>query len=288
MTENDQFDSTGLLPLLDGEVSFDEAPALGDAEVEAARREELEVLGLLALDLEPVAPRAGARERLLAAVAGEPSAGSLAPVVSLEAARTERAAAPTSPGPRRWAFAAAVLAALAGWGATVWQSFELSRVESELARVISQHETLVAELSTERQVRAGEVNRRNEALQLATTRGVSVCPLRPVGEATKEQPESFAVLYMAPAQKWYVKASQLEPPPPGRIYRVWFETPGGPLLVGELRPAPDLDLQFESTGIDPMTMTGVKVTLEPAQPAPAPPAPAGPMVLFGSDKMMVL
>lgn len=288
----DEFDPTGILPILDGEIGFEEAAALTDGEAETLRRLEIETLGLLASTLEPVAPRAGARERLYQALA---ASSNLAPVVSLAAVRAERtaAAAPVARTGLRWGLAAGLLIGALGLGTAGWLVLEQTRVENQLARVEGERAALVAELrererqlSAEREARFGEVSRRNEALQLVATRGVAVCPLRPVGQATTLQPDSFAVLYMAPAQRtWYVKASKLAPPPPGRTYRVWFESENGPVYVGDLRPAPDYDLQFEAAGFEALVMKGVKVTLElPGQHS----EPSGPMVLFGDDKMMVL
>lgn len=296
MNEKDELDLTGILPLLDGTEAFEDSSMTGDATAETLRRLELETLGLLVHSLDPVMPSGGARARLLAALAEEPftTVQGLAPVVSLSAVRAERATPLAAPYPRRgWGLAASILIGLFGFGTAGWLHFERSKVEDELARVTREREQLITELrgrekelSAERAVRVGEVGRRNEALSVVSSRGVAICPLRPVGATTTLQPDSFAMLYMAQTQKsWYVKASHLAPAPAGRTYRVWFETDHGSMLVGELRPAPDLDLQFEAAAFRAVPMTGVKVTLEPMGQATE---PTGPMVLFGSDKMMVL
>lgn len=294
MTE-EEFDPTGLLPLLDGEENFAAVRPLADATLETQRRLEVEALGLLALDLEVVVPRPGGRERLLARIASSEAPTELAPVVSLAAARRERTtAAPVAASrSRRWSVAAALVAGGIGLAAAGWFYYERGQFAAELARVERERTALIAtlhereqELSAERAARQGELGRRDQALQLVTTRGVEVCPLRPVGVAATLQPEAFAVLYMASAQKsWYVKASQLAPAPAGRTYRVWFETEDGSVFAGDLRPAPDFDLHFEAAGFRSLAMKGVKITLEPAGSGPA---PTGPSVLFGADKMTVL
>ncbi|MDX2000780.1 MAG: anti-sigma factor [Thermoanaerobaculia bacterium] len=291
MTEED-FDPTGLLALLDGEESLASPPAMGDPELATQRRLEVETLGLLAFGLEPVAPRPAARARLLAEVASIGAPAELAPVVSLAAVRGERTGAAAGLA-RGWGLAAAVVLGVVGLGGAAWSFYERSRFAEELAQMRREQEVLIAtlqerdqQLAAEREVRQGELGRRNQALQLVSTRGVEVCPLRPVGAAATLQPEAFAVLYMAPAQKsWYVKASQLDPAPAGRAYRVWFETDNGPVFAGDLRPAPDFDLQFEAAGFRSLAMKGVKITLEPAGSGLE---PTGPSVLFGADKMTVL
>lgn len=292
MTEED-FDPTALLALLDGEESLASAAALGDSALETQRRLEVETLGLLAFGLEPVAPRPAARARLLAAVASSDAGSELAPVVNLAAVRGERTAASTGVARQSWGLAAAVVLGVVGLGGAAWSFSERSRFADELAQMRREHESLIAtlqerdqQLAAEREVRLGELGRRNQALQLVATRGVEVCPLRPVGVAATLQPEAFAVLYMAPAQKsWYVKASQLAPAPAGRTYRVWFETDNGSVFAGDLRPAPDFDLQFEAAGFRSLAMKGVKITLEPDGLGVE---PTGPSVLFGADKMTVL
>jgi hypothetical protein len=286
------------------EGSPDETPAApddgGDADA-ALRRLSVETLGLLPWALDPEAPRAGARERLLAALPERPeSPASPSPSVRLFAPTPPPAEARTEPGPaagrrsRASALAAVFVAAAIGLaGVAGWLWLELGETREHLAEA----ESALAGSEADRSELAGLVASQEAALRrragmekflaAASTSGVEICPLRPVGDPALH-PEAFAVLYMPPGSgKWYLVASNLRPGDQG-VYKVWLNTPDGPVPVGRLDAGEDSALEFQlPPDVDERheLMLSIVVTLEPE---PESPAPEGPTILFGDEKLQIL
>ncbi|HEX6201226.1 MAG TPA: anti-sigma factor, partial [Thermoanaerobaculia bacterium] len=254
MIENDEREDRAVLEalaLLEAEAPDEalRAPADPGAPADEAdaretlRRLYAETLGLLAYAPEPVAPEAGARERLLAALGGSPAD---TPAPEPEPAPTRESSAEPAPiaewaaagpPPRRggrvapWlaALAAVLLVAVAGLAGWLW--LELAAARSSLARLETDRTRLAERLDDQEDLirRAGGSG---EFLAAVATPGVEVCPLRPVGDPPM-MPRAYAVLYMPPGSgEWYLLASNLEPD--RGVYKVWIHTPDGAVPMGLL------------------------------------------------------
>lgn len=280
-------------------------PRLSEAASEAdltLRRLSVETLGLLPWALEPEAPSAGARERLLAALPAAPAAEASVPVRPIGSARrpAEPAAPDPVPAPSRsawagWLAAALVVAALGLTGVAGWLWLELGEARESLAAArgaLAESEVGRTELVERLAAQETQLRRRagmEKFLAAASTAGVKICPLRPVGDPALH-PDAFAVLYMPPGSgMWYLVASNLAPGDRG-TYRVWLNTPDGPVPVGRLDAGEGAALEFQlPPAIDARheLMLSIVVTLEP-EDGEGSRTPAGPMVLFGDEKMTIL
>lgn len=252
-----------------------------------------EVLGLVAHELPPVPPRPALRAQVLAAARGEDRRASVSPFPL----RVAKPAAPAADRPAplpRWlvALAAALALAAVGLGATTATLLHrLDLREATLARLADELEESRrrAELLAHAQ---GAAERRSLSLAtqlaLVANPGVEVCPLGPTG-ARPLHPEARGLLFLSMAdQQWYVRVANLEPAPPGRVYRLWFLTAGGGAMpAGELLPGPDDGISLGGRRLpDPAVMNGAAITLERLGESPH--RPTGPMVLFGDEKMTIL
>ena len=281
-------------------VDGDAAPGTGasgpEAEADATlRRLSVETLGLLPWALEPETPSAGARERLLAALPAAPAAAGnpAASVRPIDSGRRP-AAAPARRSWAGWLAAALVVAALGLAAVAGWLWLELGETRETLAAArgaLTEAEADRGELAERLAAQEAQLRRRagmEKFLAAASTAGVEICPLRPVGDPALH-PEAFAVLYMPPGSgKWYLVASNLEPGDRG-TYKVWLNTPDGPVFVGRLDAAEESTLEFQlPPDVDARheLMLSIVVTLEPEDGAETP-APAGPMVLFGDEVMRI-
>lgn len=251
---------------------------------ETLRRLGVETLGLVAYGVEPAEPRAGARERMLGALGGSGRAAG-APSPPRYASRP-RPRPRSHPGRASWlAAVAASLLLLAVAGLAGWLYTELDRTRTELTRLETERERLARRLDAQ-----GDLIRRaggsGELLAAVATPGVEVCPLRPVGDPPM-MPAAYAVLYMPPgSDEWYLLASNLEPD--RGVYKVWLNTPDGPMPAGILRPGEAETLEFRlppAIAERHELVLSIAVTVEPS---PDMPEPEGPMVLFGDEKMTVL
>jgi hypothetical protein len=260
---------------------------------ETLRRLYAETLGLLAYVPEPVAPEAGARERLVAALDESPAD---APALEPEPAPSAEPApiaewAAAGPPPRRggrvapWLAALAAVLLVAAAGLAGWLWLELAAARSSLARLETDRTRLAERLDDQEDLirRAGGSG---EFLAAVATPGVEVCPLRPVGDPPM-MPRAYAVLYMPPGSgEWYLLASNLEPD--RGVYKVWIHTPDGAVPMGLLQAGKAATLELDlPPALDERheLMLSITVTLEPS---PDMPEPSGPMVLLGDEKMTVL
>ncbi len=300
--------------------AFSAPGAQVDGADETLGRLYTETLGLLAYDAEPVAPSAGAKERLLAAlsapagqaVASGSAAGSAAaadpdPVVVTFGRRPDEPDA-TPPvetvagAPSRasnwsaWASLVAALFAIAAIGLAGFLWRELDHSREALARLEQQQQQLVDQLTSETQAQrilADRTGRLGNLISVVSTPGVEICPMRPVGDSPTA-PGSFAVLYMPPGQEsWYLVVSNLRPAAHG-VYKVWLTTADGVVPAGEIDMADQVDGRvtlrippgvLEDGDVLGGKMRSATVTLEPAAGSES---PSGPTVLFGNTKMQVL
>jgi len=256
---------------------------------DALSREYLEALALLALEAEPVAPRPETKARLMAAIAGvdrdAPEPATPSAPVPFESRRREAPAVQVGRAPW-WSLAAAVLA-LAAFGLAGMLWVELGRSRGALAQLEQEQQRLVGRIGNQ-EAMVHEVVRLGSMVTVASTPGVEICPLRPVGERPVA-PGAFAVLYMPPGQMdWYLVATNLKPAPDG-VYKVWLNTddgsmPGGVMESNSLTSG-QMSVRIPPGVFEQGKMLSVTITLEPAAEVEA---PSGPMVLFGDEKMQVI
>lgn len=263
-----------------------EAPPGDPAEGE--ERLDAELLGLLAYGLEERPPAPHVKGRLMAAVRGEaaaPPAEAGNPdsrVASLVDPRRRAAAPPAAPSPpvpgaaSRWlpALAAALFLAVVGL------AFFAGKQYGEL----EQQQNVIADLEGRLAAAGGEVADLSDRLALVATPGVEVCPLRPQGSSPL-YPQAKGLLFISgPSAQWYVRVADLESPPAGQTYRLWFVFGDEARQVGELLPGGDDAVVLAGRAVaSRQEMTAALVTLEPVgQPAQR---PTGPTILYGDEKM---
>jgi hypothetical protein len=184
-----------------------------------------EVVGLLALASEPVAPPDYLRELLAARIQRE-QAPTPAPVIPLKqplsASTLSRAWLP-------WAIAAALLVAFA-FSLTMWRT-ERRKLEAETDRA-----NAAARESAE--LRAGLDKQSAMSKELAEINSVlSASEWRIIPLAGQEPaPSSSARIYWdIPGKRWVVTAD-LPPVPEGKVYQLWFVTPEAKISAGLITP----------------------------------------------------
>ncbi len=252
-----------------GEPALELAGEPADA---ALVREYTELLGLLPYELAAEAPPVRIKEQVLARAAGVPAAretstrkaADRAPVVPFE-----------SPAPRpAWAFAqAAVLAAsLVGLGflsAMVWQqSRQIGQLQGQLA-------TSFYDRGESAQMEE-ELHRVRSRLDMITNVARHAYPLRTVSSSDgPRQPEGI-VYVCGLHQQWYLSLRDLEPPPDGGEYHLWFMTDEGKVDGGLLEVGPGATTEMEALTL-PAGTRGFLVTLE------KPDEPESLTILLGDD-----
>jgi hypothetical protein len=281
---------------------------------EAARPDEdatlarlyIEVMGLLPYELEPVAPSAGAKARLMALVQGDetqPAATvkvanvAAAPAVAAgdsrrapavlprsstqEFAVTRRAAAGAASRPSRasrWPLALAAAFALALLGLSLWL---YSQVDTQRTTIAGLRQELSAEraraegaIAQARQAESDSLDLRDK-FSLVTSPAVLVAPMRPMGQPPL-QPGARGVLFVASDhQHWYMALQGLEPVQTGKTYKLWFVADAGTVNAGSFSAQPGAPIELSSKHM-PAGTRGVLVTLEND---PRATAPAGPEIL---------
>jgi hypothetical protein len=269
-------------------------PPRGDENTETLRRLYTEVLGLIPYEAEPVAPSSGARDRLLAALAGDETqpapAATAAPVVAapvpIRASQEMKTYRPPMAGAAsiptrvrsRWPLAMAAALALLALGFSGWlytrvqeQDRTISRLNQELALERTQAAGAYA------QIRRLETDARgmDEKLTMLTARAAMVAPMKPVG-AAPVQPAARGVLYVADDhQHWYMTLHGLAPADAGKTYKLWFVGGQGPVSAGTFTARTGDRVELSSRQM-PADTKAAMVTLE-SDPKAA--APTGPEVL---------
>ncbi|HEY3568760.1 MAG TPA: anti-sigma factor [Thermoanaerobaculia bacterium] len=265
-----------------------------DETSETLSRLYTEVLGLIPYELAPVAPAAGVKTRLMAAIgaearpavpmtatAAEPAR--VAPPVPLQEPRASRPAAPPPPAARparasRWPLALAAVLALALLGLSAWLYSQVGAQRATIAGLRHQ-------LSLERVRSEGAVARvrqlENEGfdlqqnLSLVSSRAVLVSPMRPVARPGQAplQPDAHGTLFVAADhQHWYMSLQGLQPAPAGQVYKLWFVA-DHPVSSGSFTARPGEPMALSSQQM-PAGTKGAIVTLESDPNAPAPTGPA--------------
>ncbi len=243
------------------------------------RREYLEVLGLLPYELEPVAPAAETKQRILAAVGGS-STEEGRPASGPRVARGPRVVAP---GGRGWllplaASLALVLMAVSGW--LVLQVRAQRVLIADLSARLDQGRSTEAALVASR----GMLAEARSRLDMMTAPGTQFCALRPPEGSLASG--ALGVVVMHPAgEDWFLRIEGLEPCSQGRKYVVWFSTesgevPGPVFAVKNSGETVELSLTDQPPGIE-----AIMITLE-ADPTPQ--APSMKPLLFGDERTQLL
>lgn len=210
--------------------------------------------GLLAESAEPIEPPAGARERLLAAVA--------APATAL----------PRRP---RWLPAAAAVAVLL-LGASSWWGL---RQQSRAAALEAERARLAGELSAaQARLALVEAERAEMVRQLSIVGGTD---LRQVQLAGLEGAPGAAgrAFVDARSRRALFYASGLPALPADRSYQLWMIAGGTPVPAGVFTPGTRGEARLVVDRVPEVdTIDAWAVTVEPAGGLPA---PSGPMVLRG-------
>lgn len=237
------------------------APDLGD-------REALELWGVLAHALEPVAPRPGARERLLQRLAQAESGPAPVPL-------RPRAETPAPTDWRRLALAASTLLAFGLGALTIATTGENRRLNDRVA--LLEHR-LEAENASRRAAEA-ELGGAAERLRLVTNTSTEICALRPASEQAPA--DARGVLWIAADhQHWHLAVEGLHTGE-GTELELWFLVGDdkNPVSGGRFQMRPGERVELGSPEM-PAGTRAVAITLEPLDDNPA---PQGPMVLYGDD-----
>ncbi|HEY0783267.1 MAG TPA: anti-sigma factor [Thermoanaerobaculia bacterium] len=285
------------VPLFAALASLHEAPhgervdGADGSEAAAQERLYLEVLGLLPLELEPVAPPVAVRQKLFAELGLlEPldeAAGPVAPHPAVAAVPTEVAkplpfvppARPARPA-RRWPMALAAGIVIASLGTSVYL-FNGLREQSEridtLAQQLTSERERAERATVDMKAARTHLDEMRDHVRVVTSPAALVSTLRPSGAAPL-QPAAGGVLFVqSDHQHWYLALRGLAPPGAGRCYQVWFVSATGMVSAGVVHPAPGAPMEMGSSTM-PRGTQGILVTLEPK---PGGTSPSGPEVLRG-------
>lgn len=272
------------------------APSEAD---ETLARLYTEVVGLVAYELAPEAPRPEAKARLLSAVRGEAApeappeprpAPAPAPILRAATSHEIPAAGRGAMIRRRrsvWPLALAATLVLALGGLSAWllmerteQASTIASLEKELAEVRRQAEQSEVQV---RQMR-GSMERMGENLAMVTSPAVTVSPLRPVGPPGEQSAARGMLFVAADHQHWYLAVHDLSPAVSGRDYQLWWVTDQGMVSGGtfEARQGEKVELSSETM---PDNTRSVMITLEPEGGVRT---PTGPEVLRGAGVYQIL
>ena len=262
-----------VLGALDGEERRELEAHLAHCPVcqEALRSWQREIEAL-ALAAPPVAPSAELRSRILAAIPAQVSgeAGG-----AREARDVRESGTPAAPPRRDWgwlaAAAALLLAVWAGW-AQLGLRREVRSLEAERARVEERLAAVTSELDAAR----GEVARLT-----AATRIIASPAMRPIVLAGLDVGAgASAHTFVNPSERKAVfYAYNLQPPPAGKTYQLWFIADGKPVSAGTFDVDPQGHGALLVENVAPVEQIQAwAVTIEPAGGVPQ---PTGTMVLKG-------
>ena len=292
MNENKTHDdpaAAALLRLLDASTPDTLEAALD--EVAPSSRPELEALGMLAYDVEPVVVSDGLRERILERVALSPGGRRTVTPFEPRVPRSRDDVVPTLANQRWLTVLAAVLAfCVLGLGK---MSYDLHGDLGRQRALVSDQQASIDRLEaaveatgssgTELASMRRQLDMIESRFGIVTGHRTEVCALAPPAGASSPLPDARAVLYVAAdRQRWYLKARGLEPLD-GRVYQLWFQPHGGePVSAGTFTVVADqIELSSEQM---PENTRAVLVTLE-LEPTEK---PAGPVVLYGDEAMQLL
>ncbi len=207
-------------------------------------------------------------------------------VVPIESGRKPASAPAAAPAHRHaWLSYLAAAVALVALGLAGFLYVQLQKTQSALAEMSLARGQVDARLAAQ-EAGLRQLRDMSELISAVATKGVEVCPLRPVGD-NPMVPDAFAVLYMPPGDEhWYLAASNLTPSG-GGVYKVWLNTADGPMPVGVIESGNEASLMFPAKIAIDHHMVSIIITLESEAQAKAP-MPEGPQVLYGDEKLKVL
>lgn len=248
-----------------------------------------EVMGLIPYELDPVAPPAEVKERLMSRIHGTAVEGSDPPrPVPVEpdprfAASRSRDESPggsgtavaQAPAPSRFRglAAAAALVSLLLLAAVVVLGFQVVELRGELQARVDR----VEGLSVER----GDVVEALRTLSADNPGPIDVCPLRPT-PGSPQPAASGNLVMVTEAGRWYLRARNLEPVGE-RAYVLWFlDADDRPLRRMVLEPGAERSVELAMEGI-PSAMQAAAITIEPSADTAA---PTGQRVLYGHRQEM--
>lgn len=274
MNEHDEIEEQ-----LAAELIEELAPEFGAGEPREseARRALRETLGLLPYALEPQAPSAEVRRRLLAEIGRTAGTESPAPQVPLRRAAAGR--------PRwTWALPLAASLALALAGVVAWQGLRLGNQRQAIA---SFEQRLRAAGDQEAELREARamLAHRQEQLAMLTEPGAEFCMLRPYGEQPQFPHARATMVLAADHQRWFLRGERLDPCELGRAYKIWFETESGPVAGPSFRvDGPNANIEVTADSM-PAGILAISVTLEHD---PNCESPQGPQVLRAEQPIRLL
>ena len=238
----------------------------GCAACETELKEFEQVVGVLGSTTTPVAPPAYLRDVLAARIDRETPEMPPAPATVIpfpeQAGVAERRSAPISPSSSRvWlplALAAALLIAF-GYTFTQWQS---ARRSSEAA-TIEQNKELASAVAENARLKEQVHQDRTELAQVDAVLSSPRWRIIPLEGQDPVLNSSAKIYWDVEAKRWVVIAD-LPPAPEGKVYQIWFVTPGEKISAGLLRPGND-GHGFTVVELPPIInqLTAAAITLEP-------------------------
>ena len=289
--EDELFPFYALDALTDEERAEVEAYVAGNPAAAARLLAAQDAVAMLTAELEPVAPDAAVKARLMARIADEtaplatPSpTGRRSAAPSPQPSPTGRGSAARGPSLRDFFFGralgfAVLLLLLGGFGLfRLWQ--QTNDLRAQVATLEAQAVALqsdVDRLQTTNDTLWAELAARDETLaQMRQPGAVTVA----IGDATGEHPAAVGMLTMLPGGgEATLPVANLPPPPAGNTYQAWLIVGGAPVSAGTFA----VDAGGGGHHTIPATtgsFEGVGVSLEPSggsdQPTP------GNIILLGS------
>ncbi len=245
------------------------------------QRGYLELMGLLAHELDPVSPAPEVKAELLARLGGEGGAAQVVPFQRPESAPSSEPRRPVGLSMAIAAALALLTVGLAAWGG--WLSLRLSDEETTVAELREQVSQQAVETAQLQEIRA-ELASLEQRFTLVTSSDVRICPLSATGEAL-EQPRATARVYMSQARHgWVLAADHVEPCPLGRNFHVWFRTDKGVVSGGSFKVQEGERIEIAADDL-PDGTNAVLITLETES---EPSQPTGPTVFYGDDESLVV
>jgi anti-sigma-K factor RskA len=209
-------------------------------------------MGMLAFSVPPAAPSATVRIRLM------------------EQARNAIPAKPPQPFLRRY-WLELITSAVAA--ASLVAVLVTARANSELRQFANNLQDRVSELES-------QVSQQRTYIAMVTAPETRV--LRLAGQGGHAN-ASAKIIWETERSKWWVTARDLEPPPAGSVYQLWFvPATGMPVSAGFLTPGGDGSAEIE-LDLRP-DLTDLKVAAVTIEPAPGVPQPTGAFALLSASE----
>lgn len=277
----------------------------GSPEPDVPVREHIEIFGLLAQSLEPIAPRPELLARVMTqlttahpqpTIAWPPASTMLPPPeqrlvddMTLIKTAEHPPAAPSDsrPAPRRrnrWlplAMAAALAFCMVGLGWLAWRTNEQQTTITQLTRQLENADRSAAENRSQFETAQSRLETTRRRLEMITTTARRVYALQPVGSEAPDAGPHGLIFVCGMHQQWYMSLKNLVPPPPGQQYFLWF-------LDGDNQPLEGRAIELEGTTgeLDARSMPyGTRAFMVTLEPAGGSARPEGQMVILGDESV---